>query len=117
MADGFGLFADIKCISGFGLHSVGGLHRLDATVQKFILAEGAFVIAIQLLNQIKLLTLFTSGELFILQKSDHLIRLDDRAVETGTLMPGRQETAASAGTATPAGAKDNEAGEILIFGT
>ena len=56
-----GSLADVERVGGFRLHAVGGLHRLDAAFEEFVLAEGFFVVVVELLDEVELPALLGGG--------------------------------------------------------
>ena len=110
------LAAQIEGVGGFGLHAEGGLHGLDAAFEELVLADGLFVVAVELLHEVQLPALGRRGQLRVPQVADHPFRVGDGIVEGGALMARGQKAAAQAGAAAAAGTEDDEAGQVLVFG-
>src|SRR5262245_34976413 len=81
----------IEGVHRFGLHAVGHLHRLDAGFQLGIGSLLLHVTAIQLSDEIKLLSLLHRSQMLVAKMLDHLFRIVLKARDERPLMNSRKE--------------------------
>ena len=126
------LLADVEDLRRFGLHPVGGLHRLDRRLELRVVDRSRSSCSrLSCLEQIELAPLLGQRELVVVDVGDQLLRIEvladdlglglllDLVGDEGALMHGRQEGAVPqrrADRRRHVGTEDDEAGQVLVVG-
>jgi hypothetical protein len=88
----FGFFLNVKSVGGVCLHAKCGLHGMDARFELRVDPCALFKVKVQLFEQCKLLRLCFWGPSRILEKRDHLQRVEIRVIDIDALVLGGKKT-------------------------